>query len=241
VLPPPTVAPNNSNNPRPSTNKTPTNQPSTNRPDRTQPPNRFGIDRKIKIDPFTASTGDDTQTPPGSPPSTTTPGSGSPITPSSPPSTTTPGGGSLTTPSAPGSGNNEETPGDDLKSAIANSDSIMKKKETVFGAGQTLSGGDLGAQSYPDKNKFKISCANSSNGFAVLIFGVKPDSQLPSTLIVSNVHTEFSQNIIKLDRSLRPQDFIGTILASDTFKQLLAQGEQKATDNYNGLSADFKR
>jgi hypothetical protein len=114
----------------------------------------------------------------------------------------------------------------------------MERKKLVSGNGPILAGGELGAQSYP--NKFVVKCADSNNGFAVLVFSVKPDAE-PNQLSIDMVDLTVSNNLKKLAERLMPQQLIGSIIEESSFAQLIEQGKQQARDRYNRLDAAAKK
>jgi hypothetical protein len=122
----------------------------------------------------------------------------------------------------------------DLNTAIGTSDAIMQRKKLVYGVGPILAGGSLVSQSYPDK--FKIKCADSLNGYVVLVFSVKPE-QANEPLSIEMVDITVSDNLNKLAASLKPQQLVETILEEPSFAQLLEQGKQKAKNGYNNLKS----
>jgi hypothetical protein len=129
--------------------------------------------------------------------------------------------------------NKNQSPGD-LNTAISTSDAIMQRKKLVYGVGQIIAGGSLVSQSYPDK--FKIKCADSLNGYVVLVFSVKPD-QATEPPTIEMVDITVSDNLNKLAASLKPQQLVETILEEPSFAQLLEQGKQKAKNGYNNLKS----
>ncbi len=149
-----------------------------------------------------------------------------------PPSTPTPSP-TKPRPTIPDERNNNQSPGD-LNTAISNSDAIMQRKKLVYGVGPILAGGSLVSQSYPDK--FKLKCADSLNGYVVLVFSVKPEqaNQVPT---IEMVDITVSDNLNKLAASLKPQQLVETILEEPSFAQLLEQGKQKAKNGYNNLKS----
>ncbi len=129
----------------------------------------------------------------------------------------------------PNTSDNNQTPSEDLKTALKNSDEIVKG----LPPGQVLLGGKLDSQSYPP-NKFRIARAASNNGYMVILVSVEPD--LKSNQLITDIkRIAPSNNLKKLDESLKPQKLIDTIITDPPFAKLLDQAQSKARDGYKNL------